>query len=91
MNINFENTDKAYVSINGLNKAVDCIYKSINGAWVKVYVSFIPAPADLVAKLVDFEYIENGDGTVTLTDWKQTLEGRRSTECIVPADPRIIL
>ena len=91
MNINYENVNKAYVSINGLHKAVDCIYEVIDGVWVKVYPTFIPIPEDLAIKLIDFYYIENGDGTATLTEWKDTLNGVPSTECVVPDDSRIIL
>lgn len=41
--------------------------------------------------LVDFEYMNNGDGTYTLTDWKGTLNGKASTEIIVPDNNRIIV
>ena len=39
----------------------------------------------------DFEYIDNGDGTFTITDWKHTLNGEPSTECVIPDDPNIII
>lgn len=51
----------------------------------------IPLEEDLVLKLIDFEYEDNRDGTVTLTAWKQTLNGVASTECVIPDDNRIIL
>ena len=41
--------------------------------------------------LIDFEYIDNKDGTYTLTAWKQTLNGEPSTECIIPSNSNIIL
>lgn len=41
--------------------------------------------------LVDFEYLNTGNGTYTLTNWKQTLNGKPSTELIIPDDPNIIL
>ena len=41
--------------------------------------------------LIDFEYTENEDGTVTITDWKRTLNGVPSTEIIIPDDSRIRL
>lgn len=41
--------------------------------------------------LQDFTYTENSDGTATITDWKQTLNGSSSTELVVPDNPRIIL
>lgn len=42
-------------------------------------------------ELVDFEYVANGDGTYTITDWKGTYNGEASTRCIIPDDERIIL
>lgn len=41
--------------------------------------------------LIDFEYIKNSDGTVTLTAWKGTLNGVPSTELVIPNSTRIIL
>lgn len=41
--------------------------------------------------LIDFEYTENADGTVTLTSWKETLNGEPSTELVIPDNERIIL
>ena len=41
--------------------------------------------------LIDFEYIKNNDGTVTLTAWKGTLNGVPSTEIVIPDSNRIIL
>lgn len=46
---------------------------------------------DIIYRLVDFEYTNNGDGTVTLTAWKGTLNGVASTELVIPDDSRIIL
>ena len=37
-----------------------------------------------IERLIDFEYTENDDGTYTITDWKGTLNGESSTECIIP-------
>lgn len=41
--------------------------------------------------LIDFEYTNNNDGTYTLTDWKETLNGEASTEMIIPDNEVIIL
>lgn len=41
--------------------------------------------------LVDFEYIENEDGTYTLTEWKGTFNGEESTEIIIPNNSFIIV
>ena len=34
--------------------------------------------------LIDFKYTDHGDGTYTITDWKDTYQGQPSTECIIP-------
>ena len=44
-----------------------------------------------VSALVDFEYIDNGDGTYTITGWKGTLNEQPSTEMVFPDDPSVIL
>ena len=41
--------------------------------------------------LKDFDYVENDNGTATITGWKGTLNGVASTELIIPDDERIIL
>lgn len=47
--------------------------------------------AKWINTLIDFEYIENSDGTCTLTAWKGTLLGEPSTELVIPDENRIIL
>lgn len=49
------------------------------------------SPFDAATALIDFTYTDNGDGTYTITGWKQTLNGEPSTELIVPDNPAIIL
>ena len=34
--------------------------------------------------LIDFKYTDHGDGTYTITDWKQTYNGQSSTKCVIP-------
>ena len=46
---------------------------------------------DPAVVLIDFEYTDNGDGTYTITDWKETYNGEPSTEMIVPNNAYIIL
>jgi hypothetical protein len=41
--------------------------------------------------LIDFDYTDNEDGTYTITRWKGTLNGERSTEMIIPDNCNIIL
>ena len=46
---------------------------------------------DPAVKLQDFNYTSNGDGTYTLTGWKETHNGVASTEMIIPNNKKIIL
>ena len=91
MKATFENAEKVFTTVNGVQKVVDSIYQTVNGVYVKIYSGRTPLPEDLVLTLVDFEYIDNGDGTATITAWKHTLNGVDSTIMRVPDDSRIIL
>lgn len=46
---------------------------------------------DAATVLVDFEYTDNGDGTYTITGWKETYNGEPSTEMIIPNNGLIIV
>ncbi len=46
---------------------------------------------DPAVVLIDFTYTDNGDGTYTIIDWKETYNGEPSTEMIVPNNAYIIL
>ena len=46
---------------------------------------------DPAVVLIDFNYTDNGDGTYTITSWKQTLNGENSTEIIIPNNGKIKL
>jgi hypothetical protein len=39
---------------------------------------------DAATILIDFDYTANDDGTYTLTNWKQTLNGEPSTKMVIP-------
>jgi hypothetical protein len=54
-------------------------------------LEFSITPFDPAVQLVDFTYTANGDGTYTLTGWKQTLNGEASTEMIIPNNSLIVL
>ena len=41
--------------------------------------------------LIDFNFIDNGNDTYTLTEWKGTLNGIPSTELVIPNNSKIIL
>ena len=47
--------------------------------------------AELDKMLQDFNYTDNNDGTYTLTGWKETYQGKPSTEMIIPDSPNIII
>lgn len=91
MSINFDNVSSAYATINGVHKKVNKVFETINGVWVLVYEGSASLDENLVLSLIDFEYTDNGDGTVTLTAWKGTLNGIPGTKIVIPDDNRIIL
>ena len=53
---------------------------------ITVKSSFDPAGI-----LSDFTYVDNGDGTYTITGWKGTLNGASSTTCSIPDSDKIIV
>ena len=63
------------VSYNGKVQNVTFIYTEFGIKYITTLVD---------ALLEDFNYINNGDGTYTITEWKETLNGSPSTEMIVP-------
>lgn len=67
-------------------------YTHIDGTVYSVTKSIpITCTTQTELSLIDFKYKDNGDGTFTIIDWKDTLNGEPSTECIIPDDPNIIL
>jgi len=56
---------------------------------VEVPVAVIPFDPEIV--LVDFDYTDNGNGTYTITGWKETYSGQPSTELIIPNNSLVIL
>ena len=80
-----------------INNASSLVGKTItytnNGAcWYNTaYNIYIYPIKSLSEKLIDFNYTENPDGTVTLTSWKGTYNGEPSTKFVIPRDSRIIL
>ena len=71
-----------HVSYNGKVQNVTFIY-------VEFGIKYITTLAD--ALLEDFNYTNNGDGTYTIVEWKETLNGSPSTEMIVPDFDGIIV
>ena len=76
----------AFLTINGVHREVKSAFLTVGGVHRKCFEGDAFA-----ALLTDFEYTNNGDGTVTLTKWKGTSNGAASTELIIPDDERIIL
>ena len=56
-----------------------------------VYGTTVVWEKGITELLKDFTYINNGNGTYTLTGWKGTYNGVASTEIHIPNDSRIIL
>ena len=61
------------------------------GRTFTINIPITVAAFDPAVVLKDFTYTDNGDGTYTITDWKQTYNGVSSTELIVPNSSRIIV
>lgn len=55
-----------------------------NGTTCIASVPVIVNAFDPATVLVDFSYTANTDGTYTLNTWKQTYNGKASTEMIIP-------
>lgn len=81
-----------YTYSGEINESVDSIEIQyieagvVHSAIVDIVVSVFDT-----SMLIDFEYIDNGDGTYTLTEWKKTLNGVPSTVLQVPNSSKIIL
>lgn len=73
--------------------AINVIYSDNNGVehTVSVPVTVTEMNSEDKMMLIDFEYDVNGDGTYTLTDWKETYNGEESTEIILPDSNKVIL
>ena len=76
----------AYIGLTSITVEYDMYGFKIS---TEIPVSVVPFDPEII--LVDFEYIQNDDGTYTITDWKQTLNGEPSTEVVIPYNSLIIL
>ena len=82
--LNYE-INPVYITQNNIHKKViKAYYVDKNGVYRQCYGSTDPI-------IKDFTYIDNGDGTYTLTSWLGTYKGQPSTELIIPDDDRIVL
>lgn len=62
-----------------------------NGITISTTLEVTVVEFDPAIVLVDFNYTDNGDGTYTITGWKQTLNGVASTEMVIPNNSKIIV
>lgn len=91
-NIHFEGNIKTITGIEQKN-----IAHKIKKAYIGVPVHQIDGTIKSTAHLwwdtflEDFEYINNNDGTYTLTAWKETYKGQPSKKLVTPDDERVIL
>lgn len=79
MSLGYEKISNAYVTIDGIHLPVLKIFETVDGVWKLKYYNF-----DFSGALIDFEYINNGDVTYTITDWKRTYQGEPSNRCVIP-------
>lgn len=70
-----------YTLSNVINGVVTVTYIEFSKEFITTFNS---DTYNIELALQDFEYIENEDGTFTLTAWKQTLNGESSTEMVIP-------
>lgn len=75
-----------YIGVDNVARTITKSYIGVDNVARLCYEAFNAAEI-----LIDFNYVDNGDGTYTLTGWKGTLNGMLSTELVVPDYPQIIL
>ena len=64
---------------------------SYYGAYYYITVPITVNEFNKEFSLIDFNFIDNGNDTYTLTEWKGTLNGIPSTELVIPNNSKIIL
>lgn len=88
-NVEFHKDVTIYTEIVTVNHVtVDITYSKFD----KTFYSNVHVDAKefIAAKmLIDFEYVDNGDGTYTITDWKGTYQGKESKRMIIPDNSHI--
>lgn len=89
---------EAYIGIDNVSKHIGQMYVGVDGVARKVVKAYVGVDGiarlffeSYVDRFIDFEYVDNGNGTFTLTAWRGTLDGVESTELVIPDDPTIIL
>ena len=64
---------------------------SYYGAYYYITIPITVTEFNKEFTLIDFNFIDNGNDTYTLTEWKGTLNGIPSTELVIPNNSKIIL
>lgn len=79
--------------VNVLSNTVEIKYKDefIENEFYITTIEVEMSEFDPAVVLIDFDYVEEENGTYTLTGWKQTLNGEPSTELIIPDNSLINL
>lgn len=79
--------------VNVMDTTVEIMYKDEfrENESYKTSIEVEVSEFDPVVVLIDFDYVEEENGTYTLTGWKQTLNGEPSTELIIPDNSLINL
>lgn len=73
------------------NSLVTIEYRDENNIISSVSFNVTVVEFDPTTALMDFNYADNGNGTYTLTSWKETHNDISSTELIVPDNNKIIV
>lgn len=58
----------------------------------KTYTIYVPVDVsafDPATALIDFTYVDNGDGTYTITGWNETLNGVATTDMSIPNNTHV--
>lgn len=79
--------DPAVATLNMPYIAISHTEGGIVHGGITLFIDIVP----IEDALIDFDYDDNGNGTYTITGWKETLNGEPSTEMIVPNSNKIII
>jgi hypothetical protein len=89
-----EETTNVYPNIEYVKKStseIKVIYKGDYGQYAVEIIPITVHETDPASIFMDFEYIDNGDGTYTATAWKGTYMGEPSSEMIIPDNLLVVL
>lgn len=87
----FDNFDYTTTPLTESITGIPISYVDSTGTTFTTEIPITVVPFDPAIILIDFEYVDNGDGTYTLTDWKETYNGEPSVDVVVPNNALIVL